>query len=448
LKPKKNTLLNIAEKRFRRKLKSKEKQYFRNKGHSFEKEVTKEQFRQLSLKHLTAFSRFFIRQINVSNNDQDVHKAPRHLSFIRDHKGTSEFFNGLYKGLFTTNESLTLDFKKCQSIGIGAGTFLQILLSGYSEFQDRYNKNKFSPVKRKLSIRESKFLRANKTLFALDLIESFKGINKLPESSRFLWMGLKTGLRSRASFRENIKGRLCNDVIDFINETMRASGFELDEHGENLMGNMMGEILGNAEDHSKLNNFYVNGISYVEETELGKLVELNLAIVNFGYSIYKGFQDTQDANKNVYDKMTNLFKIHAKQTKLPDKNFSTESLYTLYALQEGISRLKYAEPSRGNGTMNFIRSFINLGALGDDYAKYKPKLHIISGHTVIECTNDYQPYEEDDTVKLSLNKSKDLTKLPDRSCIHAHDSYFPGTILQVKVFMSKDHFLKIITKDE
>lgn len=45
--------------------------------------------------------------------------------------------------------------------------------------------------------------------------------------------------------------------------------------------------------------------------------------------------------------------------------FTKDDLYTLYCLQEGISRLKYEDESRGRGTMNFIRAFITLGSFGE-----------------------------------------------------------------------------------
>ena len=41
---------------------------------------------------------------------------------------------------------------------------------------------------------------------------------------------------------------------------------------------------------------------------------------------------------------------------------------------------------------------------------------------------------------LSLNKEKTLEKLPDSDYLCAHNEFFPGTILECKIYLNKDYF--------
>ncbi|MCB0536490.1 MAG: hypothetical protein KDE33_03080 [Bacteroidetes bacterium] len=342
---------------------------------------------------------------------------------------------------------MTVNFEKCKHLSLGAATYLQIMMIHFYEFRNKYNTDNFSKLTKEIFVNKSKNTKTNKMLFALKIIQSM-GDTDIVESSSYLSMGLKTISKLRSNYRENKKGKTCAEVIHFVNESIRGLGYEIDENGTNNLDNLTSEILGNAEDHSLLNEYYVNGVSFKEDEE-DQIVELNLVILNLGDSIYEGFEKTKDKNIEIYQLMNNLFDIHKQKITSKDhKSYNKESLFTLYALQEGVSRLKFEEQSRGNGTMNFIRSFINLGAFGEENPKYESKLNIISGHTVIDCPNKYKPNLNGTVYQLCLNPENDIVELPDRKCIFVNEEYFPGTILQVKIFMSDKYFMKIIKSNE
>ena len=118
----------------------------------------------------------------------------------------------------------------------------------------------------------------------------------------------------------------------------------------------------------------------------------------------------------------------------PLNRFSRESLFTLYMLNETISRLKYEDESRGHGTMNFIDSFIELGKLGDINSYFTSILNIISGHIHLTCDNRYKPYKKGDMRIISLNEDNDIKKLPNNHYLKTETEYFPGPILECKIF--------------
>ena len=204
----------------------------------------------------------------------------------------------------------------------------------------------------------------------------------------------------------------------------------------------MGEVLGNAEDHSAPNScWYVDAISFVEKQDNTNIVGLNLTIMNIGLSMYEGFEATKKDNHDNYQKCQDLFNIHQSQFSFKE-SFNRESLFSMYLLNDGISRLKYKDKSRGNGTIKFLESFITLGSYGTENPKFKCQLNVISGHTTITCDNDMHSFKVDGINILSLNKEKDITKLPDKKYLSYNKEYFPGTILECHIYLNKEFFQK------
>ena len=111
-------------------------------------------------------------------------------------------------------------------------------------------------------------------------------------------------------------------------------------------------------------------------------------------------------------------------------------------LNEGISRIKYQDRSRGNGTMNFIESFISLGSFGEIDTRFAAKMNIVSGHGLLICDNKYKPFLQNSIKIISLNKEQDIHKLPDKNYLKTNKEYFPGTILECKIFLNKEYIFQ------
>lgn len=429
----------LNESRFRKKIK-------RCRDNTEEKpQLTKYQIQILSHRHYSEFNRFMRKIFDGSSTSTNKLKVPNIFSFGSKFDEAIKFYNDLNFTLYQLTGKVVIDFSECTRMNMGAATFLQITLLEYFQFSDKLNKSHHGKIENEVSFINSKRKKVNKMLFSLRMISSFEGIDST-ENSSFLSLNLIIGAKKRSGFKDNNKGKIGNKINLFINDSIRGFGYEFDEDGQKNMSNLIGEILGNAEDHSKLNNYYVNGVSYMEGKS-NPIVELNLAIINLGYSFFEGFIAEKEENKTINALMEKIYNHHKALPNFNSNDYAKESLYTLYGLQEGISRLKYEDESRGNGTMNFIRAFMNLGQLGEENKKYKSELNIISGHTVIDCTNEHKPYMVDGFYQLSLNKERDIRKLPSKNAIFTKKGYFPGTILQVKIFMSKEHFMKVIIND-
>lgn len=433
----KNHLLNLRAKRFDYKRLRRAKITKLKAKANLRPTLSSYQRRAISLRYSTELLKFTAKSFtNKIAFDERVF-VPEILSFSDNFDLTFGFFSEL-NGLFLQfNTVSTVDFSRCKKMKIGAITFFQVLIREFARLNDRLKSNCYSESNHSLRIVNSKELKINKILMSLGLITDFEGIDEVKDSA-YLSLNIITGTKARSSFKENIKGRIANNVVKFVNDSMKGIEYELSANGKRLMLKMMGEILGNAEDHSKLNQFYVNGVTYIE-SEHKDIVELNLAIINLGYSIYEGLIHTKNENSVVFNEIESQYGIMQTQIPVNSKNYNRESMFTFYALQEGISRLKYEDESRGNGTMNFIDCFMSLGKSTSN-GNYKSELNIITGHTIVTCTEDLKPFRIESGFVLPLNRAKDTGKLPDETALKLSENYFPGTILQAKIYMDKTIF--------
>ena len=117
------------------------------------------------------------------------------------------------------------------------------------------------------------------------------------------------------------------------------------------------------------------------------------------------------------------------------KEFEEETLWTLYALQEGVTSVP--DKKRGNGSINFIESFFSLkGDMEDDHSSF---LTIISGNTRITFDGKYQIVEkqrgtEGKTFKMmTFNESGNIEDKPDSKYVTFAGQFFPGTLITAKI---------------
>lgn len=371
--------------------------------------------------------------------------APTEFSFEEYGEDSITFFKIMMSSYLLSDDSITIDFTNCKSIDISNATLLDIIIKELNKIKRAYNQKYYYQTNKKIKYIASKHSKTNKCLFAFELIDKIDDIN---EGEGYLYLGLKKGWAKRTSYKENYKGAICKEVREFINNALQQSNAILNATGTNKIDRLLSEIFNNAEDHSILNEWYVNGVAYKNIVNDEPIVELNLSILNLGFSIAEGILNTRRDNTEVFNVTEEWYAKHKKQMrKWGNPKFQEEDLYSLYCLQEGISRLKYKDESRGNGTMNFLRAFIELGAFGVVNPEYKSHLNIISGKNIVNCDNERAPYEDENgTFWLSLNQENDLGKLPDPKYLKRTRQYFPGTFLEVKIYLNKTFFKHVLTE--
>lgn len=428
---------NIERKVYkRRRIKRRRKKKSRPTGLSFSD--NSQSFFSCQLRLLKRFG-FVLRNLETS-----IVNVPKNFSLKNDYDGCLAFFRTLLSSYVFHNGNLIISFEKCQQSTIACFSLLEVLLSELNLIKEKYNQSRYQTCKK-----EVKFIQSVKDSKTNKYLHSFFGI-KLPEEqndgSKYLKMKVQTGKKRK--YFENTKARVSGNVTKFVNDSAQEVNAQLRLAGIRALGGMLGEVLGNAEDHcAEYSRWYVDGISFSEKQHGVDVVDLNIAIINFGQSMYEGFESTKNKNIENYSKCDNLYSIHKLLFSRND-HFEKESLFTMYMLNEGISRLKYKDESRGNGTMKFLKSFITLGSFGNIDHRFKCQLNIISGHTTLTCDNDIGIYEENGKSKISLNKEHNLKLLPDKEHLSYNSEYFPGTILECHIYLNKNYFYQILKEQQ
>ena len=121
-----------------------------------------------------------------------------------------------------------------------------------------------------------------------------------------------------------------------------------------------------------------------------------------------------------------------------------ETLWTLYALQEGVTSISTAQyRKRGNGSIQFIESFFNLK--GNEEDDKMSKMSILSGKTQIIFDGTYNISEKNINSEnfkvMTFNDSGNIENKPDTKFVKFVPNYFPGTIISARIQFKEDEII-------
>ena len=168
--------------------------------------------------------------------------------------------------------------------------------------------------------------------------------------------------------------------------------------------------------------------------------------MNFGQTIYEKFKSEDCPNKDIVRRMEDLSKKYTSRLFFLPGKFEEESLWTLYALQEGVTSISTDSYKRGNGSIRFIESFFNIkGSQEDDNIS---RMTIVSGNTKIVFDGTYSITEgrsSDGTSHkmMTFNKSGSIEDMPDNKYVTYTKNYFPGTMISVELLLNDDDVKQI-----
>lgn len=340
------------------------------------------------------------------------------------------------------NKIIEIDYSKCRKIEISAQIFLDIILKDSLKFLRKKAKYRSTqPNLQNIRAVNVKNKEIKKILFSIGSPAILnKTIIKYPDIIPY-----KLCVHSKTSNNiENIRRKEIDttELVDHVIESLRVVGKELNSENIENLSTVIGEILINAEEHSTINYRYSTGyFQRLKNHDQKKFYGIyHLVLMNFGETIYEKFLSPQCVNHDIKNKMKSTSDKYLKSGWF-SKSFEEETLWTLYALQEGITSVSTQKFKRGNGSIRFIESFFNLKTnsyITDNISK----MAIISGNTNIIFDGTYVIENKSvglDSFKvMTFNKSGDIDNKPDRKFVKFVDNYFPGTIIYAKILITQD----------
>lgn len=371
--------------------------------------------------------------------DYSGNAAPRVFSLSENYRPTMQYIAHVIQIIRSSLGSVVnMDFSKCQLIDQDAIFLLQVLRI---ELNDRIetlsSKLKYLKVKVTFNVTPSESTEVNNALALGGLYPDARNSEWVPIDT----LGYMKGSSARRHYLENLKAVHTRRVRNYVDACLRKQGYYLDTLGGAQIDGLISEILNNAEDHSPHSSYYVTAhfelSKHTKNLSSEWVGRLTLCVLNFGYSIFDGIEATREQSPDQY---ANLMELYAAVSQNKNTSHCTkENIFTLLSLQDGVSRLKGTDISRGTGTVKFINSFFSLGDYEDMKRGYRPQIMIISGKSCVRCDNEYKSFQRGSSWFISMNAEEDLRKPPSSRHVFSVPLYFPGTLLSVRVLIDKGH---------
>jgi len=233
-------------------------------------------------------------------------------------------------------------------------------------------------------------------------------------------------------FGKDKKTRATEDFTDHLDDCLKFIQAKLDEDERDKLEKYLGEVLGNAEDHSGTRIWTILG--YFDAFEPNKKYS-EIVITSVGKTIFETFEEKKNV-PIVYEDLEQYVDRHK------GKSFSKEQLCMVYSMQKNVSSKKDESVDRGQGTWYLIDLFHHLASEcerindinGQGTTSSKPRMTIISGSSALMFNEEFDPSKGGKTTgDYAFNTENDLSQPPSKNFVKRYkDIKFPGTIIYIK----------------
>lgn len=359
-------------------------------------------------------------------NNQGTFIVPEQFSIIENPSNSYKFIQQLTSVLIHQKyQFIYIDYKNCEFIGLETQIFLDIILKDIIEWFKEDDSNKIKQIKA-INVKNE---NVKKMLYSVGSPVILTG--KKIKYDDIVPYQLCTYFTDKDSNQH--KAIDTTNLVNYVVKSLKKINKFLSQEKIDSIGTVVGEILINAEEHSSTNCRF--SIGYFQKLQENTGV-FKLVILNFGETIYEKFKNPSCENKDIVANMNILSKKYTENGFFFLNEFEEETLWTLYALQEGVTSVPTTTYyKRGNGSIQFIENFFNLKCEKEDISK----MVILSGKTNITFDGTYKIVEkEKDSEKfkyMTFNNSGEISEKPDNKYVKYVDYYFPGTVISVDLLL-------------
>jgi hypothetical protein len=351
--------------------------------------------------------------------------------------------------LLENNTQVILNYENCKNIELSTQVLLDIILIEFVSFKKKCTS--IHRQKRKLfpRIGHENLNDPNLQKFIFSVGSPVNlGIKQMdfPDTVKYK-LRVHNNRKEKDENRRMAQKELdVSEMADYVIDSLQKMNKRLTPEKRDDLCTVIGEILINAEEHSTTQHRFSIGY-FKEEMKDGNHYGLfRLVILNFGKTIYEKFKSEDCPNQDIVGRMNDLSKKYIKKLWFLPGKFEEESLWTLYALQEGITSVSQDSYKRGNGSIRFIDSFFNIK--GSQQTDALSRMSIVSGKTRIIFNGKYcitdKTNSNGETFKvMTFNDSGNIEDKPDTDCVICSENYFPGTMISAKLLLNDDDVTQI-----
>jgi hypothetical protein len=227
------------------------------------------------------------------------------------------------------------------------------------------------------------------------------------------------------------RDRKSNEIVKFvdhIDNCLRRNGRTLTAFGRESLAIYTGEVLANAEEHSKRGEWLLAG--YLDNSSDEHMCEI--VVVSFGDTFAESFRRLP-ISSYAWVNVQPYLEAHVAKRIFTAK-WEVDDLLALVALQGGIS-CKNTGPldTRGKGTVDLIRFFEAMHRECSSGSHSECEMAIITGRTYIKFDGTHS-LRQDSTGRdvIAFNQSNALEDAPDPKYVRRLENKFPGTIISMR----------------
>lgn len=353
----------------------------------------------------------------------NVVKIPRIFSFSENPDETIKILRQVSSSMFREKpHTISINFNKCEIMDLAACCVLSSILLDADEY---FNKKQIYIEAKGVNISS----RVGQMLVISGLVEHL-GLAKGEQEEK-----LKDNKILMPLLTDKGESQPVEQIMKYLNDCFDAEGIGLTDHGNQMMGDIIGEVFSNIDDHNKeFKRWYALGHAEIYE----ELTMVNLAIMNYGASFPESFiqNDTENFARH---------QIESLYRKQKDKHPSLDkNLYvTLLCLQKYISRYKSSDEStRGQGLVELLDNFIKIGQY--DKENNISVMSITTGNISIKFDGEEVI---DNKGRVYLGVRHDYLKSKEKFFKKLNNN-FPGTVISMKFVINREFLEGAIRKNE
>ncbi|HEX8515622.1 MAG TPA: hypothetical protein VF868_05435 [Bacteroidia bacterium] len=392
----------------------------------------------LNIKYLLSIPDFFSKK-QFTHKDDGVFYIPECFSLLENYEESFDFLKRLFVVLHKCKcRSITLDYSKCKRIDVDASICMDVLLIEFIKHVEKCRKlgyrNLFDGGITPINFQNPDIM---KVLFSIGAYRNIRGFSIKYADVEALPVLVNDHRKPEVWERSEIDQ---TKIVEYIKRCLKRLGRELTIEAETSFYKVIGEVMSNAEEHATMPYRFAIGFFQETHNEEEHFGIFNFSIFNFGNTIYETFKSPECPNQKTVKQMTDLSEDYTKKGWFSKADFEEETLWSLYALQDGVTSKK---KKRGNGSIQYLENFFKLkGDLNKDNIS---KFVIVSGNTRIMFDGSYEikeklRIEENRKYKsITFNDSGEIFDQPNKKYVTFAPHFFPGTLISARILIKFDN---------